>query len=661
MVKVTIGSAASNNVVLNHPSISPNHLEIVQDDQGNFLLTDYNSLYGTFVNGYRVQGIVQLRPTDTVNAGQVPLPWRNYFMYQAPVQNVVPPQPSNYFPPVGNIVQNPQQPIPPTDQSTVPPAKTSKKKILFFVGGGVLFILLSIVAILYFYTRPSYQHLKFIPSNAFVVTSIDFKSIAGKIDLDKMQKLDFFMDMKDHARDENEILSKALGDPLTTGVDIFSQPYGFMCIESGDYPKFNGGVVFAIKNENDFDRFVVRLSKGAEIRRTDNFNFLDLEGESCVAWNKNGGIIYFSDRSSSRKENYCRSLLEQETDASILSNESFEVFKKASYDIGFFVNYDGIHSLPGFTLPSYMRGASAMATITFNDGKLSYASEYFPSKQNASSNSNNFMGKKGINDALKNSIPGNSYGVATLSVDLKALYDYMNQDAKFTQALDEMARGLEVDRTELAGLLSGEAYVSLADVKETVVERQDFNYDYETNQFDFVKRMDTTLVPSMVFGFTAKDSKTIDNVIAKSNPKDTSGGIHYWSIYYGLGNFYVSHHDANYFFSNDFSIAQQLNASGKTATPLPQKMSNFISLDPMYSYFNLNITKYPAVLPKYFEKDMRSKDYSSFHTFISMFDYAELVGDGVKQNLDIYFTDKGNCLNTFLKVGNEMYVQNRNR
>ncbi|HET6990139.1 MAG TPA: FHA domain-containing protein, partial [Bacteroidia bacterium] len=135
MIKITIGAAPTNSVVLNHPSVSPLHLEIVQDDAGNYLLTDLSSAYGTFVNGYRVQGVVQLRNTDIVMAGQITLPWQNYFMYQAPTPGVNQGAVQNTTPPFAGTVQHPQYGNPPVTDN-VPPVKKSKKKVLLFVGGG---------------------------------------------------------------------------------------------------------------------------------------------------------------------------------------------------------------------------------------------------------------------------------------------------------------------------------------------------------------------------------------------------------------------------------------------------------------------------------------------------------------------------------------------
>jgi hypothetical protein len=657
MIKTTVGTAPTNSVVLNHPSVSPFHLEIVQDDAGNFLLSDLSSAYGTFVNGYRIQGVVQLRNTDIVMAGQITLPWQNYFMYSSnPAANT-----GNTIPPVGNVTTPPQYGTAPVTNS-IPPVKKSKKKILFFVGGGIVLLVGIILTVLYFYTKPSYAHLKYIPSNALVVTSVNFKSIAGKIDLDKLQKLDFFLDMKDQARGENEAMAKAMGDPLTTGIDIFSQPYAFVCADKGDYgAQYSGGIVFSIKNESDFHDFVHRLSKDEEIENSDNFHYLKLGGDACLAWNSKGGIFYFSDRSNSRRENYCRSLLEQDESESILSNENFETFRKSSYDIGFFINYSGLYSIPDLNLPSYYRGSSSMATITFNDGKLSYASEYFPSKDQSAANLAAFMSTKGINDELKNSIPGKSYGVATISVNMKTIYDMLTKDPRTSDALDELAKEFKLDRTQLAGILSGDAYFSLADVKQTTKLTYDYDYyDYEYESEEeptFKTRMDTVVTPVIIFGVTAKDTKILDDIIKQAEPKDSSG-IRYFNPYFS-DPYYVARHNSNYFITNDFGIAKDLTNNGKSGAPLDPKMSSSISMMPMYSYFNMNLSKYPAILPKYFQKEMGERQYPSFKIFTDMLDYAELNGDGTKQTLDIYFTDKGNCLNTFFKVGNDIYVAER--
>ena len=58
---IRIGRASDNDIVLIHPSVSRNHLELFYDGEGNVFLTDLNSANGTFVNGQRIVGSVQLK------------------------------------------------------------------------------------------------------------------------------------------------------------------------------------------------------------------------------------------------------------------------------------------------------------------------------------------------------------------------------------------------------------------------------------------------------------------------------------------------------------------------------------------------------------------------------------------------------------------------
>lgn len=77
--KIKIGRSKDNDIVLEHSSVSRFHLELFYDDLGNVFLTDLNSSNGTFINGRRIVGSVQLKSNDIVKAGlSDPIPWRNY-------------------------------------------------------------------------------------------------------------------------------------------------------------------------------------------------------------------------------------------------------------------------------------------------------------------------------------------------------------------------------------------------------------------------------------------------------------------------------------------------------------------------------------------------------------------------------------------------------
>jgi hypothetical protein len=80
---VKVGRAKDNDIVLTHASVSRYHCELFYDAEGNVFLTDKNSANGTFVNGRKISGSVQLESNDIVKPGlDVPLRWRNFNSYE---------------------------------------------------------------------------------------------------------------------------------------------------------------------------------------------------------------------------------------------------------------------------------------------------------------------------------------------------------------------------------------------------------------------------------------------------------------------------------------------------------------------------------------------------------------------------------------------------
>jgi len=79
MKVITIGRHPKNDAVIHDSKVSRHHLQIIQDDGGNFRLADFGSTNGTFVNGAKVLGETPLHPNDVIQIGKTVLPWRSYF------------------------------------------------------------------------------------------------------------------------------------------------------------------------------------------------------------------------------------------------------------------------------------------------------------------------------------------------------------------------------------------------------------------------------------------------------------------------------------------------------------------------------------------------------------------------------------------------------
>ncbi|MDR0834574.1 MAG: DUF805 domain-containing protein [Candidatus Symbiothrix sp.] len=98
MKVITIGRSSQNEIVINDEKVSRHHLQIIQDDYGNFRLADFGSTNGTSVNGRRVTGELSLSPGDVIVIGNTTLPWRNYFPSDQSTATG-----SGYTPPTNNV------------------------------------------------------------------------------------------------------------------------------------------------------------------------------------------------------------------------------------------------------------------------------------------------------------------------------------------------------------------------------------------------------------------------------------------------------------------------------------------------------------------------------------------------------------------------------
>lgn len=80
MKVITIGrSKDNNNIVIEDSKVSRSHLQIINDDNGDYYVIDLDSTNGTFVNGNRITGKVQLHKGDIVVIGNTTLSWEAYF------------------------------------------------------------------------------------------------------------------------------------------------------------------------------------------------------------------------------------------------------------------------------------------------------------------------------------------------------------------------------------------------------------------------------------------------------------------------------------------------------------------------------------------------------------------------------------------------------
>ena len=80
MQQIKIGKASTNDVIINDPSVSREHLIVFIDDDKNVFITDLGSTNGTYVNGVHVKESVKLENLDVLRVGNSLVEWPRFLI-----------------------------------------------------------------------------------------------------------------------------------------------------------------------------------------------------------------------------------------------------------------------------------------------------------------------------------------------------------------------------------------------------------------------------------------------------------------------------------------------------------------------------------------------------------------------------------------------------
>ena len=82
---ITIGRSKSDDIVIDDITVSRHHLQIIEFDDGHYRLADFGSSNGTYVNGQKVSGEIDLNWDDIVRIGNTTLLWHDFFESDIPM------------------------------------------------------------------------------------------------------------------------------------------------------------------------------------------------------------------------------------------------------------------------------------------------------------------------------------------------------------------------------------------------------------------------------------------------------------------------------------------------------------------------------------------------------------------------------------------------
>jgi len=570
-----------------------------------------------------------------------------------PVQNTM----ANAGQTFANPVVNTMAGAPPVSEK--PKKKKSVLKIalislgaLLLIAGGWLFWKMS----------GTEAHLKFIPKNAFAVATIDLSSLAKKVDIEAIQQLEIYQKIMKEMDRENSSISESVEKPLNTGIDIFSKPYAFMASDRGDDNSFYGGLVFAISDADDFKKFAEDMSKGGMTDEESDMFYLELDNNDvALAWNSKGAILLAANKSDDELKKQCRRLLSQEKDESILADESFDKFLDANHDFALYTNTKNASNNSSVAQLAMISKQSMMFGLDFLDGQVSLTAEGVGEGDESAPT---FFNTSGISGGLAKGIP-DSKAVVSLSLNIKGIFDFMESNEDFSAALDNIARELDVERSALNTLLQGDVFGSLVNFEQRIQARTEtvphYNYDwwyggYYTYTTETV--YDTNLVPVFVFGITANDPGLMGHIIINNFEINDTIGLP--SMNGGTFSTFSSHNGGNFYFCNDYQMAQSLESNGTCGSSLSGAVASQITSNPIAGEADMKLKSYPDVLTAELQNGMGERGYTTFSKFWSVMNNINVQQSSNRMTLSLNLNGGGNAIMSLLDAVNGAYLAEEN-
>jgi hypothetical protein len=128
------------------------------------------------------------------------------------------------------------------------------------------------------------------------------------------------------------------------------------------------------------------------------------------------------------------------------------------------------------------------------------------------------------------------------------------------------------------------------------------------------------------------------------------------------GTFYTfsSHNGDNFYFCNDYQMAQSLESNGTCGSSLSGAVSSQIASNPVAGEADIKLKSYPDVLTDELRNGMGERDYTTFSKFWSVMNNINVQQSNNRMTLSLNLSGGGNAIMSLLDAVNGAYLAEEN-
>ena len=472
-------------------------------------------------------------------------------------------------------------------------------------------VLLAAGAVWFFMFRKS-NLSKHIPKNAMTVLKVNTMSLAGKIDFKEIENMKSYDQMVDQMDEGGIDMAKLFKDPLKSGISFKDNMYLFTELNDD---KSNVGVVLGISDANNFKDFIEKVASDANLEyKTSDDLFIytseeDNNTQMSIVWNEDACVIYYGNEESLSKS---KRLLNQESEESILSNESYVKSEDKGGDASLYINYKNINKLIEKELenenfnniyPKKIKDFSnniegSTFVLNFNTNHISIDGMQF-FKDESKTEEFNILGEKGLDSKAIDYISSNGkllMGI-TAVINMKEVFNILKTIPKYDESIADLERTIGLSESEIKNLLNGNVSMAITEIKMKDVEETTYEYDAYLDDYILQTKMVSKPVPIYCIQIGIKESNVYNKMISKiselSQGEITPVGnkiVMPTNSEFGDVNFV--HVNDRLIITNDDAAARELDEKSKWSGSINSDLKKLFAENPIACYVSLDFDNY---------------------------------------------------------------------
>lgn len=502
------------------------------------------------------------------------------------------------------------------------------------IAGSILLVVGMLVLFFLFRSHTNDAHLKVIPKNAAAVLKINISELASKADLLNLLQEPAF---KSKSASGKNSLNQLLSNPFAAGIDPLENVYGFLSKED---ECTIAAIVFKVRDKNDLSSFVSELGFSQTPEEESGIYYSEIDQHRGIAWNEESGIMLSV--SDGDKRIFAAKFLNQKTEESILSNNSYKLFSEKVFDIGLYLDNKRLSQMSG--------AGNSLSSFGFTDGHGELAINF--EKDKISTRYTNFPETKQANDILKKNgfaakhfealAPQSPLVCFGISTDINSLFSSIEKDALLKNNLADLESNIELPEAELKELFNGDLSIAFTDFKDIST----YDPRIKAQVVDMVKQYGSSVREELALAVPMAYVSIGVTDVEKTNLLLQNSGMQKMGEFYAVPglNFitYAVAKNEKLFITNDYYAAEAFSKNGNFPTQLPESIS---TTNPLLCWADLDQKHFPVALTQAMKENYNTQTLEFFLTALKPFKSLKMESSENGSQLDIFLTSgNGNSL-----------------